>query len=136
MNWKRYVITSLAVYVALQILDFIIHGGILSGIYEQTASLWREDMEKFMWLMYLVNFVFSFILVYIFTKGYEGRGIMEGVRFGFWVGLLLTIPQAFGSYAIWPIPFQLAIWWFVLGTIQLIIVGIVAAAVYRPAEAS
>ena len=36
-----------------------------------------------MWIEWLDGFIVSFLFTYIFTKGYQGRGIMEGLRSGF-----------------------------------------------------
>ncbi|MFQ6114217.1 MAG: hypothetical protein ACE5NG_09020 [bacterium] len=49
-----------------------------------------------------------------------------------WIGLLMSIPMAFNSFATLPIPISLAIQWFVYGLIEFIILGIVAAAIYKP----
>ena len=78
-------------------------------------------------------FVFaSFLFVFIFTKGYEGKGIGEGVRYGIIIGLFATIPMSFGSYSVMPMTFSLALGWFIYGMIEYIILGIVVALLYKP----
>ena len=136
MNVKRWLLASFGVYVAHRILDLIIHGVILAGQYEAAADVWRPDMESKMYIMYITAAIFSLLFVYIFIKGYEGKGIMEGVRYGLWMGLLISIPMAYGSYATLDIPYSLAFSWWTLGTVKIIICGIVAASVYRPAAAA
>ena len=136
MNTKRWLLCSLGVYVAYRILDYILHGLILAGCYEATASVWRPDMESKMWIMWITSAIFSLLFVYIFTKGYEGKGILEGARYGLWMGLLVSIPMAYGSYATLDIPYSLAASWWVLGTIEIIILGIVAAWLYKPCAAA
>jgi len=61
---------------------------------------------------------------------------MEGVRFGVLIGLFTSIPMAFGTYAMMPIPGSLAWQWFIFTLVETILLGIVAAAVYRPREPS
>lgn len=134
MNVKRFVFASLAVFVVGMILDFIIHNVILMEAYEALASIWRADMNSLMWIMYVGSFIFAFLFVYIFTKGYEGKGIMEGVRYGLIIGLLMLLTGVFGQYAMYPLPFNLIIQWFVFGMIEFIIFGVVAAVIYKPAE--
>ncbi|MFC1558703.1 hypothetical protein ACFL40_05045 [candidate division KSB1 bacterium] len=136
MNVKRWLLASLGVYVAHQVLNAIIHGVILMGKYEATASVWRHDTDDKMYIMHVTGAILSLLFVYIFTKGYEGRGILEGARYGLWMGLLITIPGAYGSYAVLDIPYCLAFSWWTLGTVQLIICGIVAALLYKPAAAA
>lgn len=134
MNVKRFVFASLAVFVVGMILDFIIHNVILMGAYEALASIWRADMNSLMWIMYVGSLIFAFLFVYIFTKGYEGRGIMEGVRYGLIIGLLMLLTGVFGQYAMYPLPFNLVIQWFIFGMIEFVVFGVVAALIYKPVE--
>jgi len=136
MNIKRWLLGSLGVYIAAMILDNIIHGLILRECYVATANLWRPEAEMKMWITWIATAIFSLLFVYIFIKGYEGKGILEGVRYGLWMGLLIYVPMAFGTYSIMPIPCSLALSWLVLGTIEVIILGIVVAWLYKPAEAA
>lgn len=134
MNVKRFVAASLAVFAVGQGLGYLIHGVLLRAAYDSTKSLWRPDMESKMWIIHLVGFLTAFLFTFIFTKGYEGKGIGEGVRFGLLIGLYVSIPMAYSTYATMPIPYSLALQWFLYGTIHTIILGVVAAAVYRPAK--
>ncbi len=135
MNKKRFILASIAVFVVFEILDWIIHSKILSRTYMNLQHLWRPDMLDKMWIMYITAFIFSFLFVYIFTKGYEGKGVAEGIRYGLIIGLLMLVVGMFNQYAVYPIPSNLTIQWFIYGLIQFIIVGIVAALIYRPETA-
>ena len=132
MNKKRFLLASIAVFVVFEILDWIIHSKILSRTYMNLQHLWRPDMMDKMWIMYITAFIFSFLFVYIFTKGYEGKGVAEGIRYGLIIGLLMLVVGMFNQYAVYPIPLNLTIQWFIYGLIQFIIVGIVAALIYKP----
>jgi len=134
MNTKKFIIASILVFIVFEILDFIIHGLILKGAYESLASVWRPDMNSLMWIMYVTALIFSFLFVYIFTKGYEGKSIAEGIRYGLLIGLLMLIVGMFNQYAVYPLPFILVLEWFIFGIIQYIIIGIVVAAVYKPSS--
>lgn len=132
MNKSRWLLASVGVFVAYEILNFIIHSVILMGIYEETKAVWRPDMMEKMWIMWITAAIFSLLFVLIFTKGYEGKGCMEGVRYGLLIGLFVSIPMAYNSYATIAIPYKLAFQWWVYGTIQCIICGVVAAWLYKP----
>ena len=136
MNKKRYVISGIVVFVSFEILNYIIHVLILKGPYEATSTLWRsaDEMKSNIWIGGIGDLVFSFLFVYIFSKGYEAKGWLEGLRFGLIIGLFLYIPMALGSYTVMPIPFSLAIYWFICGIIQVAIIGIIAALIYKPAK--
>ena len=134
MNVKRYLLASAAVFVAAEILEYIIHEVILGSTYESLQQLWRPDMDSMMWIYPVIGVIWSLLFVCIFTKGYEGKGIMEGVRFGVIIGLFVSIPMAFGTYAMIAIPGSLACQWLIYGLIETIILGIVVAAIYRPKQ--
>jgi hypothetical protein len=132
LNAKRFIITVIAVFLCFWILDFIIHFIILGPTYQDYKELWRPDMMSKVWIMYISSFVLSLLFVYIFTKGYEGKGLREGIRYGLIIGLLFNGVGAFNQYAVYPISFSLAVKWFVYGMIEFIICGVVAAWLYRP----
>ncbi len=132
MNIKRYLIAGIAVFATFQVCDMIIHGQILMKDYAALPSLWRPDMMPLMWIMWITGVILSFLFVYVFVKGYEARGILEGVRYGLIIGLMMNGVGAFNQYVIYPVPLSLAIQWFVYGMIEFIIAGVVAAAIYRP----
>ncbi len=136
MNFKRFIGASLAVFLAGRVLDFLIHGVILNAAYLATKAVWRPDMQSKMWLMWVSGFVVSFLFTYIFGKGYEGKGIMEGARFGLVIGVFVSIPMALNTYATIRIPHTLAVSWLLYGIAEWIVLGIVAASIYRPAQAS
>jgi len=132
MNIKRFIGASIAVFIAFQVFDFIIHGVILGSTYENLKDVWRPDMMSKMWIFYITSAILSFLFVYIFTKGYEGKGIGEGIRYGLLIGLLMNVVGMFNQYVVYPIPFSLALQWFIYGTIEFIACGIVAALIYKP----
>jgi hypothetical protein len=127
---KKLWIGFIAVFVAGFILDYIIHQVLLSGLYEETAHLWRPEEEMKMGLMIVTGIFFAFFFTLIFSKGYEGKGILEGIRYGFYVAMMVVLPMAYGTYSYMDIPYSLALQWFIYGTIELIILGIVLALVY------
>ena len=132
---KWFALTVLAVFLAFFILDFIMHVGILKGAYEATKEVWRPEaeMNSMVWIFWIGTLVFSFFFVLIFTKGYEGKGMGEGLRYGFYVGLMFSVPMALGTYGSFPITGGIAFAWFVGGLVECLVAGILASAIYRPA---
>ena len=54
----------------------------------------------------------------------------EGVRFGFFMGMIMATPMAYATYATMPITYSLALQWFIYGIIEYVIYGVILAAVY------
>lgn len=134
MNIKKWIIASIVIFILDQILIWIIHGIILQGCYEATAHLWRPtaEMNQMMWLMWLSGLIWAFLFVYIFAKGYEGKGLIEGFRYGIVIGIFFSLTTSLGTYSVQPIGFGLAASWFISGFIQIIIYGLIAALIYAP----
>ncbi|HOD13165.1 MAG TPA: hypothetical protein PK307_14465 [Spirochaetota bacterium] len=131
MNIKRFIFASIAVFIIIQGIDWLVHGVLLSGWYAEIKGLWRPGMMDLMWVMMFGSLFFSFMFVYIFTKGYEGRGISEGARYGLLIGLLMYVSGMLGQYFMYPIPLGLALIWVLYGIVEMVIAGMAAAAVYR-----
>jgi hypothetical protein len=137
MNVKRFALGCVAVYVVYQVLGFLIHQIMLGGTYKALETVWRPEAEmmSMMWVMFVTSAVWVVLFCYIFTRGYENKGIMEGVRYGLLIGLFWGIPYAYESYMIYPITMGLAHAWFISTVIVATICGMVMAMVYKPAEA-
>lgn len=131
---KKVWIGFIAVFLGMGILGFLIHGVMLAPDYQATdvASLMRPEAEMMgmMWIYYVVYFVQAYFFVLIFSKGHEGRGIGEGVRYGSYMGLLMATPMAYASYAMYPMPYSLALKWFIYGMLEYIVLGIIVALVF------
>lgn len=129
--WMGFV----AVFVVTQILEYIVNMVLLDSLYKSVSELWRPEGEMKVWLFVVVGLFFSFFFTLIFSKGYEGKGIMEGVRYGLYVALMVVLPYSYGTYAMMPIPYSLALQWFLYGTVEYIIAGIVLALIFARKEA-
>jgi hypothetical protein len=132
--WIGFIVTL----VLWNVLDFIIHGMILGSAYQsdEMMKIWRPDMESKMWVNYVVSIIMSFFFTLIFSKWYRGKGIIEGVQYGVYTGLLMATPMAYSTYAMIPIPYSITIQWFIYGLIHYITLGIVLALIFgkKPAE--
>lgn len=135
MNTKRWLLASVAVFVVIFVLEFIIHGVLLQGLYQQTASVWRPmaEMQRLMWILWVGYLVLAPLFVFIYTKGYEkGKpGLGQGFRFGLYLGAMLSVLHGFGWYAILPIPLSLSFYWSVAILVEFIAMGIAAGLIYR-----
>ncbi len=139
MNKKLW-ITFIVVFVVYFILDWLVNGVLLNSTYmaEDVAKIMRPEAEinSNMWIIIVCDLFYTFFFTLIFSKGFENKGWMEGVRFGLYVGLMVSVPMAYITYAVQPIPYSLALQWFIYGTLSNIIIGIVAALMYKSKAAS
>lgn len=136
MNTKRWLLASVAAFIVIFALEFVINGILLSDLYKQTASVWRPEPEimRMMWLMWLSYAIAAPVFAFVYTKGYEAAkgGVGQGVRYGLYMGLFLAASIGLGSYAVLPIPGILAVYWFIGGVFEYMVAGAVVGAIYKP----
>jgi hypothetical protein len=126
---KKFWLAFVAVFITAELLDWVVYSFILGSAFS-TLPVWRADMNSLMWIYPVITLVGSFFFTFIFSKGYEGKGIAEGIRYGLYVGIWLSIGMAYGTYGMVNIPYGLTLQWFILGVLVYIIMGIVASLVY------
>lgn len=132
MNVKRYAVSTIVGFIFIFIFDFIFHGVLLLPLYETTVNLWRspEEMQAYFPVAILAQFLISAAVVFIFTRNYEGKGIVEGVRFGLMLGALFGVGQ-FSMVAYMPISFSLAGLWLVGTLLQFVGLGVILSLTYK-----
>lgn len=133
MNNKRFWLAFVATYVVYQALGFLIHGIWLDPVYQEYAAVFRakEQMDDLSWVFFVTSAVTALLFCFVFTRGYENRGVGEGARFGLYMGLFFMTVQAFDSYVIYPLPYHLVLKWFLSGLLTFVLMGITTALIYR-----
>lgn len=127
---KKVWIGFIVVFILMVICSYIVNMWILGSTYQSLQNVWRPDMEAKMWIFYLVMVFQAFFFSFIFSKGYEGKGIAEGVRYGLYIGIWMSVGAAYATYAMIAIPYSLALQWFIYGIIEYVIYGIALALVF------
>jgi hypothetical protein len=129
---KKVLLGFFVVYLGMNVLNMVIHMGLLADIYhtEGMMKLMRPETDGTMWIYFVTSLVASYFFALIFSKGYEGKGLGEGMRYGLYVGLLISTPMAYDSYASYPLPYTLALQWFIYTVIEYVILGVLVAMVF------
>jgi len=139
MNWSKIFLAVILVFVAVVITELIIHAVILKGLYDSLGGNYgfrdRSQMTSYTWVMIIIGLVYSFFFVFIFAKGYEGKGIIEGIRYGIIIGFFWVFVSSFNTFSLFRMPYSLTWYWIIFGFIQTIIYGIITALVYKPKSA-
>lgn len=135
MNIKRWLLASLAVLIVFIVIDMIINNVLLADLYQQTASVWRppQEMERMMWLFGVGYLIFSPFFALIYAKGHEPAksGLGQGLRYGLYMGVLLSVLPSLVWYAVLPIPVVLAFYWFLGGMVECIAAGVAVGLIYK-----
>ncbi len=132
LNLKQWLIATGAVFIVLSILAFLVNRAVLVNWYpEQTLQKPENLMMLRVW-MYLSRLLFSAIFVYLFSLGYEGKpGIGQGLRYGLWVGLLMSLPGVFSSMVVTTSPVDFLVVGGAVRVIEILIAGVVVGLIYK-----
>ena len=131
-NKKRYVIISLLVWVIFFLIELFEHITILGSSYSKHSEFMRIGGADVIVLNIIGGLIFTFLFCYIFVKGYEGKGFMEGVRFGIIISGLIWLPKLIFEYANFNYPGSWPLIWFIFGVIATVLGGVISAIIYRP----
>lgn len=139
MNYRRVVTAGIVVFVYTFLYEFALHSFVLASLYQNHEHLLRQqDESSFVYvLLMLLGFLFlSFGFCYIFARGYENKGIAEGLRFGALIGFTFAISSTLVEYSVFPIPDNWLAPWLIGYLVQWIVAGLIVAGIYRPNSGS
>ena len=135
MNKTRLILTMVVIFVLANLLGFFIHAIWLRPDYmlvvSQNPSLFRpEGQEKMLWIV-LAYIAFAIGSVWVYAHGVEDKPLLlQGIRFGILMWLVLTIPSFFIAYATQPIPALLMSKQVLSELVGKILLGVVTALLY------
>ena len=121
---KRIIFATLAVFVTWAILDFLIHGMMLGSTYQATAMLWRPMEEMKTGLMYLVLLLSALVFVTIYARLISPKNVARGLGYGLLFGVGTGISMGYGTYSVQPIPYYMALTWFLGTAIEATVAGL------------
>src|SRR6266513_4392470 len=133
---KRFILAFVAAYVFIFAWGWLLNGVFLKDVYAQTPNLWRsqsEMMSLFHWIIIgQALVVFAFVMIY--ASGFAGGGVIAGICLGILLEIA-AIGMRIGIYAVQPCPGNLVVYGCISGLIEMIIVGAIVGAIYKPAAA-
>jgi len=128
---KKIFLAGVIVFILWSVLGFMMHGLILKSAYASTASLWRPMAEMKMGLMYVSVFIaalsFSAIYGYLVAK----KSLMAGLTYGLLYGIAVGVGMGYGSYSMMPIPYGMALTWFLGTVIEGVLGGLLLGAIIK-----
>jgi hypothetical protein len=129
---KRFWISGVVVAVGAMMLGYLIHGVLLKPDYALLGNMMRNDEDAshymFPWMV-LADLAYGFGITWIYRQGWTpGRSaIAQGLRCGFAVAMVSTIPMFLIYYAVEPLPGLLVAKQLAFSTVQMLALGALAA---------
>jgi hypothetical protein len=132
---KKFFIAWVAIFVAWMAGSFVVHGMLLHDDYAKLSGLFRPEAEaqSYFPLMVLAHIILAGAFVWIYSRGVEAvPWLPQGIRFGLAVALLTVIPTYLIYYVVQPMPGAVVAKQIVFDGILILILGAIAAFIYRP----
>ena len=128
---KRFWICGLVVSFAALLLTFVVHAFLLGPDYAALGPLYRnaQDGARYVGWLLLAHALVGFAMTWIFAQGVDrGRPTLaQGLRFGLAMALFSTVPASLLQYAVQPLPGALVARQVVLGTLAMLLLGMLLA---------
>jgi len=134
MNWKKFVLAAVVVFVVNNLGGFVIHGMLLQADYAQYPNLLRtqEEAQAYFPYMLLQFFFFSLGFVWIYAQGVEDKPWLgQGIRFGLAVWLITSVSTFLTFYAVQPWSGTVVAKQIGFELVERLLLGVAVAALYR-----
>jgi len=131
---RKILAAWLIVFIAWMVGSFVVHGTLLHDDYARLPNLFRPEAEaqQYFPLMILAHVIMAGAFVWIYSRGVENRPwLPQGLRFGLVVALLTIVPTYLIYYVVQPMPGVLVVKQIVFDGILVVLLGAIAAFVYR-----
>lgn len=131
---KKLLLAIIAAYVLLMGTNYLVHSIILMPDYDAIPLSHRTNsgIAERMWAMAIGQFFLAAAFAFIYTRGQERKPwLLQGIRYGIVITFLTVVPYSLSEYMVYLVPYMLAIKWMVAGGIQMILMGIVVAAICK-----
>ena len=136
---KQSLISVIVLFIASMAFDFVIHGVILQPIYASQPAMMRSeaDAKRHFPALVLAHVLIAVGVTAIYRRGREAGKpwLGQGIRFGIWIALTAPIANFLIYYAVQPIGLSTVTKQICLEGIAVVLLGIIAAALNKPATA-
>ena len=132
MNWKRYWISTAAVFVVAKgLVAALFFAVIFDFVYGQPLPGARPEGEELHAAELICIIAWSLAFTYIYTRGHQNKGWTEGIRFGLIVWVFYFIPMVTGVWAYFEVPTNWVIAGLVSGLAESLTAGVLVALIYK-----
>ena len=131
INKKRFVLAALVSFVFIFIYEFIVHGNLMLGLYEQTAEVWRPQEEADLLVMFISQVLFAVALAFFYPiVGLDDASCKKALPFGIGLGLVMAMPQI-ATYTYLPIPISISLLWALITFVKVLGASYIVSKIYN-----
>ncbi len=130
----RFIISVVVLFVWTMAAGFVVHATLLGQDYAALPNLFRPEAEAEAYFMYMLagHLSMAIGLTWIYRAGQQNKPwLMQGVRFGLALLLLLPITTYLIYYAVQPLPADLVHKQIIFDGIAIVLTGVITALVNK-----
>jgi hypothetical protein len=134
LDVKRWVYASIAAFVVYSILEYISIQFFFKPSYPDLFPAVPEDQSMVLSRLWthLGRAIFSVMFAFIYTRGYEGKaGIGEGLRYGIWVAILVSLPLYLKSLVVSSFPGGALFTGMLWSMVEIVLMGVLVGSIYK-----
>jgi hypothetical protein len=136
MNFARVAIAAVAAWIVSLPVGYVVNEILLKDIYRANAAALRSEaaLQANLPIGFAATLVGFFAFAYTYAKGYEGtNGMMEGLRFGVLVAIMVNCFAVVWTYVTSPISGSMVTAMMIDVIVEFALYGAVVGAIYKPA---
>jgi hypothetical protein len=128
---KKVLLAGVAIFIAWEAMDFLIHGILLQPYYAAQPNLWRAQGDMKMGVLLLATFIGAIAFAALYGYFVKPKALATAVRFGLVWGIGVGVGMGYGTYAVLPIPYVMALGWFLATVVEACVAGALAAVIVK-----
>jgi hypothetical protein len=135
MNFGRIAAAAVVAWFVSIALGFLVNDVLFADLVAANASAMRPEAEltSMLPLGFAASLVGFAAFAYAYARGYEGgSGVIEGIRFGVVVAVLIVGFSVVWQYVVYPISGTFALTGILVNLVVVPIYGAVVGAIYKP----
>ncbi len=129
--FKQTARSATAIYLAWNVLEFVLHGVILKSTYLEMTDLWRplDEWKYGVGQMVMAVSAIAFTLLYVRLIG--NKCMRSALCYGFLFGIMGGAVAGYGAYSAQPIPHHVALTLFFAKIIKMTLAGLIVGLTIR-----
>lgn len=135
MNFARVAAAAFAAWVVSLPVGYVVNEILLTDVYAANAAALRphDAVMGYLPIGFTFTLIGFFAFAYAYAKGYEGTsGIMEGIRYGVLVAMMIVCFSSVWFYATVPINGTMAMAMMIDYIAEFALYGGIVGAIYKP----
>ncbi len=132
---KKIVLGGIAAFVAWEVLDFIMNALILGPTYATLPGVFRAPADMNYVLMAVVVLLGALAFAASYGWFVVPKSVVTGLKYGLVWGFGIGVMMGYGLYSAMPIPYFMALVWFLGAWLEFTVAGWLVGLIVKPATA-